>query len=71
MRQTDEQLVTELLEKFTKQHYYCEDSWYSCPKHPEGTSREFSDPAACDCGADEYNKELQAFAEKLRQRLSH
>jgi hypothetical protein len=35
-------------------HYYCEDTWYSCPKHPEGCANDGSGDE-CNCGADEWN----------------
>ncbi len=36
------------------QHYDCPDTWYACPKAPDGCS----DPGAgdeCNCGADRHN----------------
>lgn len=39
-----------------RDHYWCEDEFYSCPKHPDGSAN----PQAgdeCDCGADEHNAE--------------
>jgi len=42
------------LEKSKRSHYYCEDTWYSCPKHPEGCSDEYAGKD-CNCGADRWN----------------
>jgi len=38
-----------------REHYYCDDTWYSCPKHPEGGADRSTMGAACNCGADEWN----------------
>lgn len=32
-------------------HHYCEDTWYSCPKHEDGCANDRN--KECDCGADE------------------
>lgn len=45
------------LEKAKRPHYFCEDCWYTCPLHPEGSCNEHK-PKVCDCGADEFNAEI-------------
>ena len=44
----------ELKEKYDKtfpiMHYYCEDSWYSCPKAEDGCANEGAGKE-CNCGA--------------------
>jgi hypothetical protein len=40
-------------------HYYCEDSWYSCPKAEDGCSDENAGDD-CNCGADTHNAEVEA-----------
>ena len=50
-------------------HYYCEDCWFTCPKHPEGCCNEAVGPD-CNCGADEHNREVEAFyqvAEEIKK----
>ena len=50
-------------------HYYREDCWYTCPKHPEGCCNEAVGPD-CNCGADEHNREVEAFyqvAEEIKK----
>jgi len=42
------------LKKSKRSHYYCEDAWYSCPKHPEGCANEYTGKD-CNCGADRWN----------------
>ena len=41
-------------------HDVCEDSWYTCPKHPEGSSNVERVGSACSCGADEHNAKVDA-----------
>lgn len=38
-------------------HYSCDDTWYACPKSEDGCadSRQGDE---CNCGADEFNQEL-------------
>lgn len=59
--------VLEALRKLARRsHYYCEDSWYSCPKAEDGSAND-AKGGDCDCGADEHNAEVErAFAEALR-----
>lgn len=37
-------------------HYYCEDSWCSCPAHPEGCANEALGEK-CNCGAEDKAQE--------------
>jgi len=37
-----------------RSHYYCEDSWYSCPKAEDGCADD-EQGNECNCGADEKN----------------
>lgn len=63
-------MAIEALNRNKKTHHYCEDTWYSCPKHEEGCAddREGED---CNCGADrinaEFDKAIQACKEALEQ----
>lgn len=49
--------VLESLENNKKNHHYCEDTWYSCPKHEEGCANE-AEGDECNCGADEINAQF-------------
>ena len=40
-----------------RNHLYCEDPWYSCPKVEDGCANP-SVGADCDCGADEHNAKV-------------
>ena len=52
------------LEKLRRQHYTCEDRWYSCPKSEDGCANELSG-SECDCGADEENAILDGIVKEL------
>ena len=56
------------LESLRQKHYYCEDSWYSCPKAEDGCAddRQGTD---CNCGADKSNKRLDYLIIYLHEKL--
>lgn len=58
----------EALENNRRTHHYCEDSWYSCPKHEEGCTND-SEGTECNCGADEANVEIDAAVTSIRQAI--
>lgn len=41
-----------------REHYTCDDTWYSCPKSPEGCANE-GNGDECICGADEHNAKVE------------
>ena len=47
-------LALEALESNRRTHHYCEDTWYSCPKHEDGCAND-SEGEECNCGADKAN----------------
>lgn len=47
-------LALEALENNRRTHHYCEDTWYSCPKHEDGCAND-SEGDECNCGADKAN----------------
>ena len=49
--------LREALSRCKRGHYYCEDSWYSCPL-AEGGCADDSKAAVCDCGAEAFNAEI-------------
>lgn len=53
------------LEKLHISHYYCDDGWYSCPKHPEGCANE-DEGTECNCGADKHNARLDTVIAELK-----
>lgn len=53
------------LEGLKRGHDYCEDSWYSCPQHPDGCANDGAG-AECNCGANEHNARVDVIIAKLR-----
>ena len=64
-----ENKLKELQEFATNSHYYCEDSWYSCPLAEDGCGNDALDKNTCYCGADEKNKEVRKIINELRELL--
>lgn len=59
--------VIEFLDKeCRRKHYYCEDSWYSCPMHEDGSADDYIGPE-CNCGAEKFNKQLDKVIEELKE----
>ena len=58
MPKTREEIVLELKAIALRDHYYCDDSHYNCPKYPEGSTNE-NYGKECNCGADKHNAEVE------------
>lgn len=58
-----------LASKSKRQHYGCDDSWYSCPMSDGGCSNPTWDKSDCTCGASDYNETLDAIAAIIRGML--
>ena len=56
-------IIEELL-SLKIRHHGCEDTWYSCPKHPDGYANK-GRGTECDCGADEHNDKVDAVIAEL------
>jgi len=63
------ELALEALENNRQTHHYCEDTWYSCPKHEEGCANE-SEGDECNCGADEANAEIDQAITAIKEALA-
>jgi hypothetical protein len=64
---SDKRVVSlEFLQRMKRNHYSCEDSWYSCPKAEDGCSNEAAG-TDCDCGADEFNSEIDSVIDAARK----
>ena len=57
-------LARALIVQSKRRHYYCEDSWYSCPKAEDGCADDRRGPE-CDCGVAEWNATVDLFTAKL------
>jgi hypothetical protein len=53
MTEQEKAIVCEALA--LESHYHCEDSWYTCPQHPDGCAND-AEGMDCNCGATERNK---------------
>jgi len=61
-------LAMDVLENNRRAHYYCEDTWYSCPKHEDGCAND-AEGDECNCGADKNNAEIDATIAAIKQAL--
>ena len=62
-------LALEALENNRQTHHYCEDTWYSCPKHEDGCANE-SEGDECNCGADKANAEIDYAIIAIKEALA-
>lgn len=56
--------LVEVLPTLKIKHRYCEDCWYSCPKHEDGCCNE-AEGEDCNCGADEHNSKIDALMKEM------
>ena len=62
------ELAIDALENNRQTHHYCEDTWYSCPKHEDGCANE-SEGNECNCGADKANAEIDKAITDIKEAL--
>jgi hypothetical protein len=62
-------LALEALENNRQAHHYCEDTWYSCPKHEDGCAND-AEGDECNCGADKANAEIDAAITAIKESLA-
>jgi hypothetical protein len=62
-------LALEALESNKPNHLYCEDTWYSCPKHEDGCANE-AEGDKCNCGADDVNAQFDQAITALEEALA-
>ena len=62
-------LALEALENNKLNHLYCEDTWYSCPKHEDGCANE-AEGDECNCGADEVNAQFDNAITAIKEALA-
>jgi hypothetical protein len=65
-----ETLIDELKKLAIRSHYYCEDSWYSCPLAADGCANDSIDKTKCNCYADEHNKKVEEIYEKIKDNIT-
>ena len=54
-----------ILNELKRDHHYCDDDYYSCPKREDSASGASSE---CDCGADEANTLIDEALKIVRKR---
>jgi len=59
-------LIDQLSKLGIREHYYSEDAWYSCPRHPEGCANDDMGDS-CSCGAYTHNAEVQSITSLLKK----
>jgi hypothetical protein len=62
-------LALEALGSNRRTHHYCEDTWYSCPKHEDGCAND-SEGDECNCGADKANAGIDQAITAIKQALA-
>jgi hypothetical protein len=63
-------LALEALESNRRTHHYCEDTWYSCPKHEDGCAND-SEGDECNCGADKANAGIDQAITAIKEALAN
>jgi hypothetical protein len=53
-----------LLRSARREHYSCDDCWYSCPKSEDGSCDDAKGDE-CDCGADAFNATIDEFLSRI------
>ena len=69
MTQEALKLALDALENNKQTHYYCDNTWYSCPKHEDGCANEFESDE-CNCGADKINAEFDKAIAAIKEALA-
>jgi hypothetical protein len=59
----------EALENNRQTHLYCEDTWYSCPKHEDGCANKLEGDE-CNCGADDVNAQFDEAITAIKKALA-
>ncbi len=60
------QLVIQV-EALRRQHVWCDDCWYSCPKSEDGCCNDNYSPDECTCGADDHNARVDTLIAALTE----
>lgn len=62
---TDAAKIDALAALARRGHYYCDDSWYSCPLAEDGCADDQFPKDECNCGADAHNAKVAALVAEL------
>ena len=66
LRKQVETVALPLLRRARRNHTYCEDSWFSCPKSDGGCANDDKGDE-CDCGADAWNAKLDSAIKAIEE----
>lgn len=61
--------IEQEIERIIGSHYYCEDSWYSCPLAPDGCANE--EITECNCRFKERMENAKALLTKEKKRYAN
>ena len=61
-------MAIDTLQNAKREHFYCEDTYYSCPKHEDGCADD-RQPDECNCGADKLNAEIDMSTNACKEAL--
>jgi hypothetical protein len=61
-------MAIDTLQNAKRKHFYCEDTYYSCPKHEDGCADD-RQPDECNCGADKLNAEIDMSTNACKEAL--
>ena len=62
-------MALDALESNRRTHHYCEDTWYSCPKHEDGCAND-SESDECNCGVDKANAGIDQAITAIKKTLA-
>lgn len=60
--------LDELSSLAIRDHYCCDDPYYNCPKHPEGSCNDDSGDE-CNCGGAKHNEKVEELCNELYRLL--
>lgn len=58
-------VIVNILRKLLRNHYYCEDCWYSCPLSEDGCCDDREPEDKCNCGAEQTNMLVFSLAKEI------
>jgi len=61
-------MAIDTLQNARRKHFYCEDTYYSCPKHEDGCADD-RQPDECNCGADKLNSKIDIAINACKEAL--
>ena len=66
---TTQELLMQLASLAKRNHYYCDDTWYSCPLATDGCADDRQSKNECNCGASAHNEKVDALLAQLLKKF--